>query len=254
MLRKFASLKDPTKYGYAFDSDVYDSKAFFSDKFRQFDTFGDGLCQHSRDWSVQVDFMADYMASLATAMLSDQELVTHARWEFLHDPEVRDIEFAASVVFKPVKDANGADLGYEKTRRYYSLEELKISAVSAKEYDKRYVRVESWCDGSPEAIYRMLVREYDSGMGYYAVADAIRNWCHGDFSKDSKRPYFGGLPTQFLKWFDGDHQRGCEFRYAWNACKSLFAAQQARDDAETSLKNLHWPLVAEEKTETEVSA
>ena len=36
MIRRFPSLKNPTEVGYAFDTDNYDSRAFFSDKFRQY--------------------------------------------------------------------------------------------------------------------------------------------------------------------------------------------------------------------------
>jgi hypothetical protein len=243
MLRKFASLKEPTKYGYAFDSDVYDGKAFFADGFRQFETYGDQLCQHSRDWPVQVEFMADYMASLATAMLNDPELTKVAGWKFRYAPSITDIEFAASVVFKPAKNADGADLPYEKGHgRYYSMQERKISAVAEKRYDKRYQPVEAWCNGSVDAIYRMLVSEYAKGMEFYSIADGIRDWCLDERSKGSKPPYFyGGLTAQYLKWFEGDHRKALDFRYAWNACKELFKALEAREQAECNLGNLHWP-------------
>ena len=238
MIKRFPSLKDPAKYGYSFDTDNYDSRAFFSDKFRQYETYGDGLCQHSGDWSIQVEFLADYLASLATAMLTDEELLSYARWEFRADVNREKIEFAASVVFKSAKKLSGDDTGYEKNRRYYSVEERKVSSTPAKQYDKRYQQVEQWCDGSAEAIYRILVPEYAKGMDYYAYADAIRTWC----LDNSTRPYYGGLPAQFLKWFDGDSGKARDLRYAWNACKALFAAREARDEAETALKNLHWPV------------
>ena len=249
MRTKFPSLKEPARFGYAFDTEEYDHRAFFSSKFRQYETYGDGLTQHSGDWSVQVEFLADYLASLATAMLAgDEELISHARWEFRADCSVEKIEFAASVVFKMALRPDGQETGYEKTRRYFSVEERKVSSSPAKKYDKRYKEVESWCDGSAEAIYRMLIPEYAKGMEFYAYADAIRNWC---LSSSAAKPYYGGLPAQFLKWFDGDTQKARELRYAWNACKGIFAAREARDEAETALKNLHWPaeVKAEETTE-----
>ena len=250
MIRRFPSLKEPAKYGYAYDTDQYDSKAFFSDKFRQYETYGDGLCQHSRDWSVQIEHLADYLASLATTMMAgDEELISHARWNWRADVDVRKIEFAASVVFKSAKNLSGEETGYEKTRRYYSLEEMKVSSAPAKKYDKRYQQVEKWCDGSAEAICRMLIPEYARGMEYYSFADAIRDWCQDCHYKN--RPYwFGGFTAQYLKWFDGDVGRARELRYAWNACKAVFAAREALDEAETALSNLHWPPApAEEKTE-----
>lgn len=244
MRRVFPSLKDPEKYGYAFDTDCYDHKAFFSEKFRMFETYGDGLIQHSRDWAVAIDNLADYLASLATAMLKDEELTAYARWQVLGgEPQREAIEFAASVKFKAASET----AGYEKTARYFSVSERKISSSASKQYDNRYQRVEPWCDGSVEAIYRMLVPEFARGMEFYGYADAIRNWCLDCSAKD--RPPFYGLTAQFLKWFEGDAHKARELRYAWNACKHLFEALNARCEAETMLKNLHWPPAkAEEET------
>jgi len=250
MLRKFASLKEPAKYGYAYDTDCYNSKAFFSDKFRMFETYGDGLCQHSREWAVQVEFLADYLASLATAMLTDGELALGARFDF-HAPKIKDIEFAASVIFKPEKNADGADLGYEKHRRWFSVEERKISASPAKQYDKRYQPLEPWCDGKPDAIYRMLMPEFGDGMWFYGFAEGIRDWCQEDYGKDSKRPYwYDGLPAQFLKWFGGDHKKAVELRYAYHACLEAIKCWESKAQAEAHLYNLHWDeKAADESTE-----
>jgi hypothetical protein len=238
MLAKFLSLREPAKYGYAYDSDCYDGKAFFSSHFRQFQTYGDGLTQHTRDWPVQVEFLADYLASLAAMMMDDAELCNNVRFEF-PQPHAKDIEFTASIIFKGLKNADGADSCYEKTVRYYSLEERKISAAPAKQYDKRYQKIEPWCDGKPDAIYRMLVPEWGNGMHHYGYADSIRDWCLNDFSKDSKRPVWDqGLPAQFLKWFDGDHRKAQELRYAHKACLAVKASWQERWQADCYLKNL----------------
>jgi hypothetical protein len=49
MLRKFASLKHPMEFGYAYDSEAWTSRAPIDTHFRMFQTYNDGLCQHSGD-------------------------------------------------------------------------------------------------------------------------------------------------------------------------------------------------------------
>ena len=67
MRHKFISLKEPSKYGYSYDSSAYEGRTCFCEKFRQCETYGDThanghYTQHSGDWCVQVDYISDYMA------------------------------------------------------------------------------------------------------------------------------------------------------------------------------------------------
>ena len=63
---KFASIAAPEARGYAYDTERYGySTAAVDPHYRSFPTFGDGLTQHGDDSPITVDFMADYLASLA---------------------------------------------------------------------------------------------------------------------------------------------------------------------------------------------
>jgi hypothetical protein len=252
----FASLKEPDKYGYAYDSEAgWNSNFCLCRNYQQFETYGHGLIQHSGEWTVQVDFLADYLASAAKFCLeapteNSENLLQHLRYEIMRRPVEKVIAFAASVVFKP-KDENTY---YEKKTRWFSVEECKISTSDSKRYDKRYQQVrydkryqqvEKCHDGSPDAIYRMLITEHADGLQFYTYADAIRDWCQD--GEGNERPYFYGLTAQFLKWFDSKTEPARDLRYAYNAIRSLCEAYQHHSEAETALQNLHWPIEA--KTE-----
>lgn len=214
-------------------------------------TYGDGMTQHSGEWHVQVEFLGDYLASLATAMMSNEELLQHAHYDLCRRPTDKHIAFAASVVFKASLRLDGSDSGYEKKTRYYSMEQQVISSSLAKQHDKRFQQVEPWNDGSPDAIYRMLIPEYANGMEFYSCADAIRDWCQA--GEENERPYFQGLTASFLKWFDGKTEPARELRYAYNAVKAICGSYRLRCEAETCLSNLHWPKAAAESVESEVA-
>lgn len=68
MLRRFASVMNPATYGYSFDSEAWTANAPVDTNFRMYQTYGDGNVQHSGDWAITVDYLADYLISLAQAM------------------------------------------------------------------------------------------------------------------------------------------------------------------------------------------
>lgn len=260
MRHKFISLKEPLKYGYIYNSEAWDTNTRFclSRHFQQCETYGDvhengNYTQHSGEWTVQVEFLADYLASLATYILANpgeetDKLLQHVSYEVERRPTDAAIAFAASVVFKPAVRADGEETGYEKHCRWFSLEQKKVTTSESKRYDKRYQEVEKRHDGTPDSIYRILIPEYANGLEFYTYADAIRDWCQaGD---GNERPYFYGHTAQFLKWFDGDAHRAQELRYAYKACLEISRAYRARCEAECMLHNLHWPpeVEAEEAT------
>lgn len=89
MRRVFKSIAFPEKYGYAFDSDAweYRSNPFLTSKFRMFETYGDGLCQHSHDWPVTEEYAIDYLYSLAMVVVEDSELGEHVEYHVNHTVE-----------------------------------------------------------------------------------------------------------------------------------------------------------------------
>jgi hypothetical protein len=230
MRTKFASIAKPNEFAYVFDTDAYDSSPQVDSHFRMFATYGDGFCQHSGDWTITTEFMADYLASMATVMLADEELTKRAAYELTRAPSLKDIEFAASVVFKE------SDRDWSH-RRYYSTSERKLTSSRAKQHDKRYEEVSEWNNGTPAAIYRMLIPSYAHGLTMYAYADAIRNW-----SLNQTKLYME-MPAEFLNWFPGDRDKLQQLRYAFNACLNLARAYQLRCEALNDLQNINPPAV-----------
>ncbi len=152
MLRKFKSLAYEKEFGYSFDSQSMDMKAPINQHFRMFQTYGDGLIQHSGDWSITVEYLADYLASLALAMSEDEELLENASWVLSQRPSDKEIAFAASVVWK-----EGV-----KTR-YFSVKQMKVSASPEKSHDKRFEEIRDFHDGSTASIKRILTPEWSDG-------------------------------------------------------------------------------------------
>jgi hypothetical protein len=210
MFKKFSSIGHSSKYGYTFDSGAWDAHAPVDPHFRQYETCGDGLTQHSPDWSVQIEFLSDYLASLAQAMLEDAELAQNLLSTFWRRPSVEQIEFAASIRYKAP-----AEKDWFKSRRWFSVKELKLSKSPSKEHDRRYEEVRDIHDGSPSAIYRMVLPEYASGLERYLYAGAVREWVLAQKDGGLYMPLIG----EFLKWTD-DRDTSRQLRDGFEACRT----------------------------------
>lgn len=244
MKHTFPSLAFPNKYAYAYDSEAYDTRSTLESKFRMFETYGDGLCQHSGDWSVTVEHIADYLASMAQSLLDirddeRRQRIYQAMFFILNrKPSVKQIEFAASIVFKESDKEWGS-------RRYYSIKEIKVSKSSAKEHDKRYAEIPSWADGSADAIYRLLVPEYADGIDRYAYLSAIRDWAIA-----SDRGYMQ-LPAEWLGWFKNDpdyREKSLAMRDAWEMCWNVCESFRLKDSALGQLEHYSQTLARKNAT------
>ena len=240
MLRKFASIKHPTEFGYSFDSEAWTSGAPIDTHFRMFQTFGDGLIQHSGDWAITSEYFADYLTSLAQAMLADEELCERTYYMLMRGPSKEEIAFAASVVFKPDDSltrtyGDGSQFLAEKKQRYFSLEEKKITANREKEHDKRYQKLERGHDGSVESVYRILLPDYCKGLGFFQWAWHIREWA---MATDGK---YMGLVAEFLGWTkDRDEARAMAhaFECVRNVAESYRLRRAAESDIESYKRNV----------------
>src|SRR5664279_1332330 len=104
MFKKFASIAYPEKYGYIFDSEGYSTREnAVHSHFKMFETYNDGMTQHSGDWCVTSEYIADYLASAAQAMLTDDELAQNMAYSIWRRPDVKEIAFAASIEYKAPK-------------------------------------------------------------------------------------------------------------------------------------------------------
>lgn len=195
MLRKFRSLTNG-QIGYMIDTDVdYTSHWVVERTWRMFETFGDGMIQHSTDHPVTKDCLGDFLFSLASLMAdnpSDEELFREVASDVWRGPKKGDIEFAASIRFKE------SDREYMK-QRYFSIVERKIGSRKKCEYDKRYTEIHDWCDGGSKAIYRIITsgQEYMNGLEMLIMANAIYRWIMIDENLNE----WMDSPADFLGWF-----------------------------------------------------
>lgn len=148
-----ASFLHPEKYAYRVVSDGWEwwqqrGDNPLSMNIIQFQTYGDGTTQHSGAWMPQVGSVVDVCLSAAGAIMANPE---DAAWRSLtlHDIRIRkeNLEFAMSVLYE------------EGKRRYYSLDQRKISASESKRHDKRWNLIEPCHDGTPGSGLNILMGE-----------------------------------------------------------------------------------------------
>lgn len=219
---KFASLAHPDKYGYAFDRSAWSSSTETNSSYRQYETYGDGLTQHSNDWPVLFDNLTDYLASLAVAMLANNELVEAANFSLRRAVGADKIAFAAGVVWKET------DNDWAK-RRYFSVS-LQKMGNKTKEHDKRFTEVGRYHDGSRAAIFRMVCPEYPDGFERYQIAEAIDTWA-------AAQTKYIKVGEGFPEYFNGDHQKLYSLQRAVQACRYVVEAKERREWAQGSIDN-----------------
>ena len=227
MLKKFASIEHSEKYGYAYDTEswTYSEHVFLERKFRMFETYGDGLCQHSGDWSVGEEYVTDFLNSLALAMSEDEELCKELHYLMGQKPSDDKLKFAASIVYDEAKDKDWTK------RRYYSMSLGKVTRNREKEHDDRYKEIAEWNNGTPEAIYRMVVPENADGLERWQYASRVREWCDLNLKSGWME-----MPAVFLKWFKEKSDAARAFRDAFECCWDLAQAYALRQSAISHLK------------------
>ena len=221
MYKKFASIANSVKFGYSFDSDKweYRQNPFLTQKFRMFETMGDGMTQHSHDWPVTEEFVIDYLFSLAGVLLEDAELSNHYGHMFHVQPRLDSLKFAASLIFDPEKDKEW------NKKRYYSMSEEKVSRNPKLQYDTRYKELNEYHTGTAESILALVTPEHSDGLERWQYADAVRNWV----AENLKKGYMEMAAVQ-LKWFEeakrirgsqaDQYQMARDFRDAFEACQA----------------------------------
>jgi hypothetical protein len=221
MHRNFASIAHSADYGYAFDSDAweYNARPFLSCKFRMYQTYGDGMRQHSNDLPVIEDFAIDYLNSLAAAMLEDEALAEEVG-RLHYETRQALMQFAASLVYHPEKDS-----GFGRTR-YFSVQQGKVSRNQEKQHDDRYKALSDSHTGSAESIYKILVSEHSEGYERWQLANNVRNW-----AVEHLKNYFMEMPAVFLNWFAQDSRKARAFRDAHEACEGIAKACRYRKNA-----------------------
>ena len=219
MTHRFASLAQPEKRAYVYDS-MHASSAPVSSRFRWYETYGDGMTAHSPSAPISVGMLADYLFSLAQAMASDNELIDAAAYEVRSGiASNSDIRFAQSVVFKD----NGK-------RRWVSREERKVTASETKRHDRRYEEVTLRHDGTPKGAYNILWRDYYDGIRMLGLSYSIFR-----YRREVEDNYYsGGASVDLLGW---DSVDGEQLERAFECALAVIEAHDRLSNAARGVKS-----------------
>lgn len=157
----FLSQSKPTELGYKVSRDCeFGRNGGICGWATLFMTYGDGLCQHSKDSTIGREMLPDFLGSLLVA-LTDPELQEPERTErrrllARHWPKYPlapdRIRFALSI------KAGGISKDKDTTF-YYCLDDLKTSKAESKKHDRRWECVRSYdshIDGSVRSAAGIL--------------------------------------------------------------------------------------------------
>lgn len=163
-----------TREGIAYEihsaGDYYDSgffrnpPRFLHDRFVEFQTYGNGLVQHSNSLTVSVDCFVDALASLAKHLFDHPEAVQEVEKFWPEDNTRFDkrIQFFSSLKYD------------EEKTRYYNESEMKVSASEKKAHDRRWEAVPSWADGRIEAVFRFTAQSHWGALERYNLYQRLR--------------------------------------------------------------------------------
>ena len=188
------------------------------------------------NWStpmpLPIYLVGDYIASLAQAMSTNDELTRYAGYTFTNVPSDESISFAASVVYK-----QGRNKDKKPKPRYYSMDLQRISAVSSKKWDRRFEEITESMDGSPDHIMNLLMRRYSrDGITRYAYINAIRAWFDKSATKKQRRDFYVEMPAKFVGWtesYDEIHA----IQYAWDAVLEMINIYRAKLDFDNKMQS-----------------
>jgi hypothetical protein len=166
---RFPSLGKGDQYGYILHSSDFtygfgvDAPRCVAPWAGSYETYGDGMTQHSPDSCCSVTFMADYLASLTVFCLDERNAdaldVMAAHWKPMTRYDERT-KLANILKARQVRHKEG------KTR-YVMAREFTLSTSEAKRHDKRWYQIVEWMDGSIGATFGVL--HMDLNCGLYGV-------------------------------------------------------------------------------------
>jgi len=195
-LIRFKSLGNPKiAYAWGYSSEAYFGDRGFSRASFRYDTYGDGMIQHSPFYRVSPDDAVDYLLSMARFLLDHPEDRDINSW-------LGDWDYQLFTFLQKLRHKEGKAL-------YYSKSERKVTSAPAKQFDKRYEEVPEWADGLFGAVFRLCREDYFDPLTNLALAVQLRNW----FGK-----MFNDWPwVEQIAGFNEKH----EFRYLRDAYEAV---------------------------------
>lgn len=183
---RFPSLMNGSKYGFVLNKDwqeFWDTTRrhpirFLSDRCGFYETYGDGLVQHSPACAVTIEMWEDYCLSLANHVLTHSHHLAFVG-DVLHSQFCRMANMRQYFTFY-------MSLRYDekKPHRYFSTDSDffgKVSASESKRHDKRWTAIPSEADGSAKFIWSMLGCYpgglHDSALKCFTLREQFQDLC-----------------------------------------------------------------------------
>lgn len=141
----FQSLGRPP-VGYRFGRYEYGQSQGIASVAQEFQTYGDGLVQHSPSSPVHPENFYDFLISLAAKIVEDpSETVI----EVIDSAWPRELSYKEVVAALKVKDKEGVV-------QYYDTRDYTVSRSAGKMHDRRYEKVPDWANGTVLSAIRLM--------------------------------------------------------------------------------------------------
>ena len=142
---RFESLtRKETGYSWESNYNAHDNGYFrqpgrcIAPEVNEYQTYGDGMTQHSKSWVVSSDNIQDFLVSLVVFLKDNPDYIETVSGRWPHDEIPRDrVRFYEGLRYDP-----------EKHRQLYNNETKKKSSADSKRHDKRWQEVPNFADGS----------------------------------------------------------------------------------------------------------
>lgn len=180
----FKSLKNNEK-GYSWHYESMNGHGI-SPYANQFDTYGDGMTQHSPYYHVGIEQLQDYLFSMAAHLQEfpeDIKALDGGGW-WNYSVSGQQINFFKKLIYD------------EKKTRYYNKSEMKVSSAPSKRYDTRWKEVPTWADGSFMTVFGFMKEDHYNMLQRLDLLIKIWQWYdnNGDYQYISMDDYgFGDL-------------------------------------------------------------
>ena len=231
----FPSIAQADKYAYTYDTNAewrwHNRGTRVHECFGFYETYGHGQTAHSPDYAVQVGMYADYLASLARHLLEHPELCRELELTFCDVVTARAIEFAHGLKPKEGKDLYFSldDTKYNRRTGEY---EFPLTSNREKRYDNRYREVAAWMDGSFDAVFGILCKDWYGVHQRYMLAREIAEW----FAKTPGVWCDSQAAETLMKFPEVAGTVEC-YRWALDAVKGQTRAWRMREVADGQLRN-----------------
>ncbi len=136
----------------------------------EYQTYDDGMVQHSPLWAVSSDNVQDFIISLLFFLKDNTEYIETVAYRWPHEKILNDrVKFYESLKYDSEK--------YKQP--LYNKETLKKSNAESKRHDRRWEEIPNFADGSFIAVFRFLLESHFSAIDRYfryQTINLIMDW------------------------------------------------------------------------------